>query len=349
MIRDFNTEAVEQAINNGIKYLHEHQLPNGEFMCYCSPDDAMQQYCVPDSTVFPTSLIISCLLPLKDNEKVKAICSASVNFLTYQMMRGAVWNYFSRWNPLFKFLPADTDDTAYASFVLRSLNADFPDNRGVLLSNRNSKGLFYTWYITRNISQLFGKYKMVHLREFKYPINSMKFWFINEAQRNDIDPVVNANILNYLGYDNDTKSIVPFLLETLNKGQESERDKWYRDPIAFYYFFSRNYASVKELEPGREIIIDRIFKFFQEDGMVGNSILSSAMALTALVNLGHNDNRMEIMVNYLLTLQHNVGNWDRYIFYYSGPSKERGWGSEEITTAQCVEALHKYITRTSKS
>ncbi|HEX4851909.1 MAG TPA: hypothetical protein VFV08_13935, partial [Puia sp.] len=285
---DSTIEAVDAATRKGIDFLHEHQLPNGEFACYYSPDAAMQEYCVPDSAVFPVCLIVSCLLPFKEITNAKAICAAAVKFLTYQMMRGGVWNYFTRWHKFFKFCPADTDDTVYASHVLRSLNVDIPDNREVLLSNRNSKGLFYTWFVTRNISDVFGKSKMVHLREFKYPLNSLLFWFsnearrndTNEARRNDIDPVVNANILYYLGYNDDTKAIVEFLLQVLYKEQESEGDKWYGNPISFYYFLSRNYTKVRQLEPAREIVVQRIYDNYNIDGSIGSSVLSTAMGLT---------------------------------------------------------------------
>jgi hypothetical protein len=170
------------------------------------------------------------------------------------------------------------------------------------------------------------------------------FWHINEAQRNDIDVVVNANILYYLGYNNDTKAIVNFLLQTLNEEQESESDKWYRDPISFYYFFSRNHAKVKQLEPGRRIIIKRIYDHYNEDGSIGGSALSTAMGLSALMNFEDKDERIESVVNYILRSQHKTGYWDRNIFSYGGPSKAIGWGSEELTTAQCIEALYKYKT-----
>ncbi|PWT78435.1 MAG: hypothetical protein C5B59_01735 [Bacteroidetes bacterium] len=322
--------------------MYEHQLPNGEFACYYSPDAAMQEYCMPDSAVFPACLIVSCLLPFKEKANAKAICAAAVKFLTSQMMRGGVWNYFTRWHKLFKFCPADADDTVYASYVLRSLNVDIPDNKEVLLSNRNSKGLFYTWFVTRNVSHVFGKGRMVHLREFKYPLNSVLFWYTNEARRNDIDPVVNANILYYLGYNDDTIAIVEFLLRVLYEEQESERDKWYGNPISFYYFLSRNYTKVKQLEPGREIVVKRIYDNYNEDGSVGSSVLSTAMGLSALMNFENKDERIENVVNYILRSQHKTGYWDRNVFYYGGQSKKLGWGSEELTTAQCIEALYKY-------
>lgn len=337
-------DQIDLAIDRGIDFLYEHQLPNGEFAFYYSPDDAMQEWCVPDSTVFPASLIVSCLLPFKDTDRGGRICTAAARFLTYQMMRGGVWNYFTKWNPLFKYSPADTDDTAYASYVLRSLNIDFPDNKEVLLANRNSRGLFYTWFITRRLNHLTGKNRWTHLREFKYPVKSLLFWFRNEAERSDVDPVVNANILFYLGLSEDTKAVVELLLETLEAEKESTADKWYRNPLFFYYFVSRNYPRINALEPVRDLIVNRVYNHCHPDGRIGDSVLSTALALSALLNFGGRDDRMEQAARYLLKTQSKTGYWDRSIYYYSGPSKMIGWGSEELTTAQCIEALYKYKT-----
>src|SRR5476651_314809 len=120
---DINKQ-VDQAIDLGVGYLHEHQLANGEFIFYYAPDDKMLEWCVPDSTVFSTSIVATCLLQIKDEPKVKEILAGVVTFLQHQMMSGGVWNYFTKWNPLFKYCPADIDDTVFACHILRSLNIE---------------------------------------------------------------------------------------------------------------------------------------------------------------------------------------------------------------------------------
>ena len=141
----------KDSLTRGLEYLHEHQLPNGEFSAYYAPDDKMKEWCVPDSIVFFTVLIAGSLLELRNHEKVDTILKSYSNFLNYQMMRGGVWNYFTKWNPLFSYSPADVDDTVCSSYVLKSLNIDFVNNKESILCNRNAKGLFYTWFVIRPI------------------------------------------------------------------------------------------------------------------------------------------------------------------------------------------------------
>ena len=36
------------------------------------------------------------------------------------------------------------------------------------------------------------------------------------------------------------------------------------------------------------------------------------------------------------------GHWPRWLLYYGGPKLLLGWGSEEMTTGFCLEALARY-------
>ncbi|MBC6112104.1 hypothetical protein ACFOG5_07045 [Pedobacter fastidiosus] len=337
---------IDDAIEKGIDYLYEHQFPNGEFCCYYAPDDEMQEWCVPDSTVFPSALIACCLLKIKDLPKVKKILGLTTGFLQYQMMRGGVWSYYTKWNPLFKYSPADLDDTAIVSYALRDLGINFPDNSKIFSGSRNSKGLFYTWIVLRPSLNKDLNYWKVTGRELKRPIDSLAFWSRHEVKRNDVDAIVNANILFYLGLNEITKPIINYLIEIINNNDEETTDKWYKNPFAFYYFVSRNYLTIKELEPVRDKIISKIYKLKNTDGGFGNNAFENALAISTLINLKHIDLHLEKAVCTLLNMQSKSGYWKRHIFYYSGPSKVVGWGSEEIITAHCIEALVSYRNAT---
>lgn len=330
------------SIELGISYLYDHQYPNGEFCCYYAPDDKMQEWCVPDSTVFPAALIASCLLPMKSSAKVEKILTSVAGFLSYQVMRGGVWNYFTKWNPLFNYSPADADDTVFASYVLKSLGVDFPDNTQMLLGNRNSKGLFYTWFVLRPKLNTNVSYWKTMSRELKRPLKSILFWFKHECGRNDIDAVVNANILFYLGLSDETEPIINYLLEIVASDSASSNDHWYKNPFTFYYFLSRNYSTVTALKPARQTIIDRIYAARKEDGSFGSSVMDTALAISTLINFRHRDQALENAVEYLIGIQKTPGCWERNIFFYAGPSKVVGWGSEEMVTGYCLEALYGY-------
>jgi hypothetical protein len=335
---------LSRSIEFGISYLAEHQLPNGEFCCYYAPDDKMVEWCVPDSTVFPTSLISACLLSVRNHPKVSKILSSAGGFLQYQTMAGGVWNYFTKWNPLFKYSPADADDTVFASYVLQSLGYDIPSNKNHLLANRNSNGLFYTWFILRptKIKYLNLEYIKIIFREIKRPLHTPLFWWKHEATRTDVDAVVNANVLFYLGLSSETRPVIDFLMNIIVAEIEENSDRWYKNPFNLYYFISRNYKKMKELEPVREIIVQRILRSYNVNGSFRSSALETALAISTLLNFDHIDDRIANSIKFLLDSQQPSGCWDRHIFFYSGPSKAVGWGSEEICTAYCIEALEAY-------
>lgn len=336
----------EKAIEKGIDYLYQHQYPNGEYCCYMAPDDAMSVWCVPDSSVFPASLIMNALVPLMGNPKVDQMLERSAGFLQYQAMRGGVWNNFTRWHQLFPFCPPDTDSTVYASKALQTLNKDYVANHGILLANRNSAGLFYTWYALRPNKVRNKNFWLLLLRELKHPVTSFFFWRRNECTRYDIDGVVNANALFYLGLNEHTQPIIPYLLNIIDQQQEASCDKWYRNPVTFYYFVSRNYnAGITALEPARAQIISRIIAKVKDDGSIGESILDTALAISALINFSYHHEIVDRAIEQLVNHQQPSGEWPRRALFYSGPKKEMCWGSEELTTAFCLEALTKYLKR----
>jgi hypothetical protein len=340
-VRTDNISA-EAAINKGVYYLKNHQYPNGEFCCYFSPDDAMQEWCVPDSTVFPTAIINTCLLAASDRPEVQSIFKKSIPFFQYQMMRGGVVNYFTKWNPLFPLAPPDIDDTIFVYNFLRSQNTDTPNPIPLISSNRSKQGLYYTWFTLRPRANRNKHYWLIILREFKNPIKSLVFWRRNDCKRNDIDAVVNSNILASLDEESQ-KSVITFLIDTIDKKMEAKCDSWYQNPFTLYYSLSCNISKgVIGLRPIIDTVKDRVLSHRNKDGSIGTSALDTAFAITTLLNLGQCDESVRDAVSFLIDNQQSTGEWPRQIFFYSGPKKAVGWGSEELTTAFCIEALSKY-------
>ena len=338
-----NSETIQQAIDKGVRYLKNHQYPNGEFCCYYSPDDAMEEWCVPDSTVFPTAIIATCLLSIEDHFDAKDIFRKSIPFFQYQMMRGGVMNYFTKWHPLFPLSPPDIDDTVFVHQFLQSQNIDCPDPSALILENRASNGLFYTWFTLRLNKSINRNYWLILLRELKNPIKGFLFWKHNDCRRNDIDAVVNANVLYYLGLNEITQPTLNYLLKIIENNQEADCDSWYRNTFTFYYFFSRTLAKgISVTKAIYQAIITRIIAQSKSDGSIGNSPLNTAFAITCLVNLNYKGKLLQDAVSYLVKSQKETGEWPRQIFFYSGPKQAVGWGSEELTTGFCIEALANY-------
>jgi hypothetical protein len=339
---DILQTAIEKSILQGVNYLHQHQFPSGEFCCYIGWEDSMK-ITVPDSNIFPTSLISYSLLHLKHLPKVDAMLQLTGNFLEYQSMRGGVWNNFTVVHPYFKICPACADNTACASIVMKGINREFQNNEELLLYNRNENQLFYTWFTFRPVLKGNKDYWRLLLREFKHPLTTFLFWTKNEAGKYDIDAAVNANVLFYMGLRKETLPVIDLILNIIAEQLEDDCDKWYRNPFTIYYFFSRIlHGGIAELEPIRIPIVQRILATVKDNGSIGEGLLDTALAIISLIKLGHHSEVLDRAIRYLISQQGEYGEWARWALYYGGPKKLQCYGSEEITTGFCLEALSLY-------
>jgi hypothetical protein len=342
---NFVHEKIAQSISKGIDYLYQHQYPHGEFCVYISGDDSMQGWNHPDSSNFGSVLIGSSLLFLKEDPKVKEMLKKTAAFLRYQMARGGTWHHYTNLHYLRPLCPLDVDDTSCISHFLQQQNVDFPkaDNKALLLANRRKDGLFYTWFTFRLRMNSNRTYWRIALKEFIQPVKSLLFWRSAECSRYDVDAIVNANVLYYLGDVEATQPIIELLTKVIEEGKEADCDKWYINPFTAYYFISRNYyAGITKLEAIRKKLIDRILSKFQDDGSFGESVADTALAVCSLMNLKYSGTELQAAIAYLIKSQKNTGEWERRRIYYMGPTKTVGTGSEELTTAFCLEALQRY-------
>lgn len=338
-------ERIDKAIHKGIDYLYNHQFPNGEFICYISGDDPMQGWNHPDSYVFPSIMIACSLLPLKHHPVARHILTETCKFIQYQMHWTGIGHYFTRLHKLRNICPYDADDTAYGSYVLREMGFNFPEslNKKILLDHRNSKGLFYTWFTLRLRWNRNKHYWRLALPELARPVQALMFWYGISGRKRDIDAGVNANVLYYMGETKETQPVIGYLIKIIEEGREGHCDKWYRYPVTMYYLISRNYRNgVKKFEEIREVIINRILATKKEDGRLGESAMETAFAVSSLIYFHYEGNALHKAVEFLTHEQKKYGDWPRWRVYFTGSKRLGGYGSEEMTTAFCLEALALY-------
>jgi hypothetical protein len=158
-----------------------------------------------------------------------------------------------------------------------------------------------------------------------------------------VDAVVNANILYYLGKRKETDAIIHHLIHVIKENKEDDCDKWYRSTLIVYYFISRNIpAGISELKEIQPELIKRILSKSLKNGSFGDSELETAVAISSLIFLKYHGPEVEYGINHLIKTQSERGNWKRWGVYFSGKKKLQCWGSEELTTAFCLEALGLY-------
>lgn len=95
------------------------------------------------------------------------------------------------------------------------------------------------------------------------------------------------------------------------------------------------------------LVIARLLKKVNPKSGFGKSDLENAMAIVRLLNSKYEGLELHRAVINLLKAQNKAGNWQRSIFFYLGPLKQAVWGSEEITTGFCLEALAMSKTQCS--
>lgn len=342
-MNQFSTNNLNNSIDKGLLFLRNNQLSSGEFTSYRSTHPEMKEDLEFDSSPFPTALISYCL-SFSKKDISKKITQKAIHFLQSEMEGNGVWRYWTKQHPHHKNIPPDLDDISCISSALKANNITFPNNKKIILANTNKDGLFYTWIVPRlRFPKNFLHWKVCLKEGFK-PISLYYFWRLNEASPSDIDGVVNANILNYLGACKETEPVIKYLINIVKSDNEENCDKWHLSKYNFYYFLSKNYFfCINSLSPIREICINKIISDVNDNGTIGNNILETALAVCSLINLDSKSHIIENAIHAILKAQTNKGNWKIFPFYYGGPKKYLSWGSEEITTAYCLEALTRFI------
>jgi len=308
---------VEQALSRGLALLEERQRPYGEIASYRFRDAHLTGNPGFESSPYATTYVLHSLgfvawrsggsdPSLQLASRIAALSSRALSFLAEEMEPPGLWRYYSSRSA--KTLAPDLDDTACVSHALRDVHdaIRLGLNLRLFLANRDDEGLFRT--------------------------------FLSDG-RNNVDAVVNANVLLYLGEREETRAACRYLVRTVNEGGTEDASLYGLDELSLAYVLSRTYVcGVSALGACREVLISRILDRRQEDGSFGEPF-ETALAVNSLLNLGHRQREtLAPAVRSLLGRQRQEdGSWPRAAFYvdfFGG-----FYGSEELTTAFCLEAL----------
>lgn len=341
----------EHSLLSGLAFLGSRQLPTGQFPIQATSHYKHGSPVVDDASPFATSHI-SYSLGFLPKPAVHSMLERALSYLRREMTSPGLWRYWNRdavWDGrrIYSFIPADLDDTASHSWLLRRHGVAFPDNRHLFLHNRDRQSRFYTWFVPRPRATGDLRYWRAVLGEMTLARLTV-FWRTTEAGYDDVDAVVNANVLLYLGETPETAPIVRWLARIVETGHEAESDKWYRDLFTFHYALSRcRLAGIHGFDHLRPLILDRLTAAVRADGGIGDNPMHTALALNTLFNLRIDAPFVGRAVAHLLDTQAADGGWQSAPYYYGGPKRLVSWGSRELTTGLCLEALARAGTTTS--
>lgn len=332
----------EQAITRGLRFLAQSQSASGQFPAYTAIEfDGGEEEEAFDSTCFATVLVADCL-ETHDDPHARTMVDRALEFLLAEMEPFGMWRFWPREHPRHLEIPVDADDTACISRLLRSHGLSVPDNRSLLLANRDRRGLFYTWFIPRwsppprNLD-----FWRVASQRWRTPVQDRRFFRLTPATRTDVDSVVNANVLRYLGECVETRPVIKLISTVLSERREEGHDPWYHSRFAFYYMVSRCVASgVGALDHLGEDVLHRIVAAANEDGSIGSNPVETAQAVCAAHNWNRSAPALDDACRFLLLAQDPDGGWPTAAVY--GVRGTLEWGSRALTTAFCLEALRRH-------
>jgi hypothetical protein len=306
--------AAQAAIEKGVAFLKENQLPHGEFRTLASPrqDFAGAEY---DQSAFPTTLITYSINFL-DIPPAKQVLGKALGFLLREMHAPGFWSYWGASSP--RQLPIDSDTTSNAQVVLRLNGVVVPENRERLLANRDEQGRFYTWLLDDSLKSVGGDY---------VPVDN----YFN------VNPVINANVLAFLGHSPATDAATRWVLSWFSPENRDFHCLWYLDRLCLYYAVSRAFhCGVTPFLDAREPIVESIL--LRMSAGERWSALQQAQAACTLLNFSVEIEQLQRLIRALITSQGESGAWPASTMYDGAGCF---YGSEEMTTAFCLEALSR--------
>ena len=234
-------------------------------------------------------------------------------FLHTRIEYPGVWRYWPHLVP-------DLDSTAICSlaatphlWLLLARNVD------AILSCRDGKGRFLTW---------------MHAHDGA------------DAARNDVDCVVNANVMAYLGDRVETRAAQRWLEALVEDQRETDAFlPFYPAVMDLYVALVRASCLAPPVFAGlRPTLASRILACREAGGGFGD-ILRTAQAVTALDRLGEGGREAVVRpaLELMLATQRPDGGWSECFAWRGIPGTSFGFGSETLTTACCIEAMVRVL------
>lgn len=336
-------EECQRSVRAGLDFLEKSQLPSGEFLTLVGPEPDLVRDTKHDPSIFTTVNVATSLLDI-DDPQARRIVRRAADFLLSEMLPGGLWRFWTKAHPGSRGMPPDVDDTSCVSWLLRRLGCEFPDNRRVLLHNRRPDGRFFTWITPRIRHLAFPEGRSFLVRAFASG-RARAVYFKSGPQppsRRDTDCVVNANVITYLAHDRCCANAAAWVAQVVQKGDAASTDRWYQSPAALLYAVARGaeqgipaFSSLKALVAGKS----EGWHPFQ------GSALEAGLRACALSAVAPSSLRLVPLIEIIFAAQEKDGGWAARAYYYDSYKCALCWGSRELTTGFCLEALSRYAKR----
>lgn len=303
-------------MEESLRFLQACQQEDGSFIHYssCTPNDFHSSR--PYSSTFFTSVILHALRNLPDSPGLAALRKKGSNFLLDQKSQNWSFNYWNRNSPEYKRLPYpdDLDDTFYALAALHHTAPGSIDGRvlahmvsQLAMAEVQVGGPYRTWLISKEAPVVWQ----------------------------DVDVAVNSTIASFLALQGITlPSLIALVENAITAGEITS--PYYPTAYPILYSLSGWYTGELQQELARHIR-----KLRRPEGDWGTP-MDTALSITALCNLKQaTRDELSPALAYLEASQEQ-GVWPAQAFCLDPAIAKVSHfaGSETLTTALCLEALH---------
>lgn len=342
--------AVDSSMTRATDYLKAQQEDCGSFWILISADPHFPAGSAPEHSVFATAVILYCL-EWRQDLGTQEIRKQALAFLQAETNERGLCRYLSSFS-LSRVLDGkisiplttvfDVDTTSCVSDTLRRHGSDFT-NQTALLANCGEDGRFGTWLLHEPI-----------------PEDAAGFPFICFVPQQTFCAGISANALLYLGESAETQKAAEQLADIFCTRAHRTASPYYTDEIVLFYLVSRAcFAGVRTLQKAFPAIKEVLQEHQRPDGSFGTA-LQTALALCTLRNFDAAGPEQESGTQFLIQAQEEDGSWPCGCFYFwQGDDMVPEWrygslrrryehslpplyfGSAEITTAFCLEALSR--------
>ena len=301
-----------ESIQRALAFLQTTLDENGAWHCIrfnvADPD-------IPRHFERPPFISALCVLALESCARARALCESTRAYLVDTMEYPGLWRYY-------RHLPLDLDSTTLCSLVIDTHPwVVLRRNVAQILANRDANGRFMTWVLGDDEPDVVSKFRI------------------------EADPVVNANVIAYLGDCPETRDAQHWLESLVREDRLKDSSKWYPDTVTIYYAITRAMLRARPaLESLRPVLADRILGLRDARGEFGN-LIQSAQAVTALADLDSLE-RIDVkrLAKWFIDSQHEDGSWPELLAFGDqslkfGTVGQIGHGAEAVTSVFCIEAL----------
>ncbi len=311
---DALANAAKESIRRGLAFLESTLDENGAWHCIrfnlARPEVPRHFERPPFVSALGALALESC-----DEARARQVRAATREYLVQTMEHPGFWRYY-------RHLPQDLDSTALCGMVIGShpwiaLERNVPR----ILANRDEDGRFMTWILAADEPDVVSSFRI------------------------EADPVVNANVIAYLGDRPETRDAQRWLESLIAEDDVEGKSKWYPGTVTAYYALTRAMVRAQPaLARLRPLLADRILGLRDAQGAFGD-VLHTAQAVSALHNIESLD-RIDVkrIAEDLMGSQQEDGSWPELLAFGDqalkwGAMGQIGHGSESVTSAFCVEAL----------